>query len=213
MRITVFGAAGDVGSRVVTEALSRGHEVTGVVRDPAQFGKLPPQAQARSGDAGNNDDVAQLSAGQDVVISAIRPPDGYEGELVTITKAILDGVTRSGVRVIIVGGAASLKMPGQHDTTVLTAPNFLPDAVLDIARACFAQHEICRTDEHADWVYISPPANLTPGVRTGDFRLGRDELLVDENGNSAISIEDFAMVLLDEAEQARHQRVRITAAY
>lgn len=213
MRIIVFGAAGDVGSRVVAEALSRGHEITAVVRDPSQFNKLPAEAKARSGDAGNAEEVARLTAGHDVAISAIRPPAGSEDQLVTITKAILDGVVQSGIRVLIVGGAASLKMPGQSDTTVLTAPDFLPESVLDIARACFAQHEACRADTRADWTYLSPPAMLTPGPRTGSFRLGTDELLVDANGDSAISMEDFAVVLVDEAEHPKHHRVRFSAAY
>jgi len=213
MRITIFGAAGDVGSRVVAEALSRDHEVTGVVRDPAQFKKLPEAVLARSGDAGNVENVARLSAGQDVVISAIRPPDGNEGILASLTKTVLDGVAKSDTRLLIVGGAASLKIAGQGDTTVLTAPNFLPDSVLDIARACFAQHEICRAETRVDWAYISPPTSLTPGTRTGVYRLGSDELMMDANGNSAISMEDFAVALVDEAEQSKHHQVRFTVAY
>ena len=213
MRIIIFGAAGDVGSRVVAEALSRGHEITAVVRDPAQFSKLPAKVKARSGDAGNIEDVARLAAGHDLVISAIRPPDGREKQLVTLTKAILDGASQSNIRVLVVGGAASLKMPGQGDETVLTAPGFLPEAVVDIARACFAQHEACRADTRADWTYISPSAMLTPGIRTGAYRLGSDELLTDESGVSAISMEDFAVALLDEAEHPQHHRTRFTAAY
>lgn len=213
MRITIFGAAGDVGSRVAAEALLRGHEVTAVVRDQEQFEKLPVAATARAADAGNAGDVARLTADQDLVISAIRPPTGKENQLVTITKAILSGIGQSGVRVLIVGGAASLKMPGQSDTTVLTAADFLPDAVLNIARACFAQHEACRAETRADWVYISPPAHLSPGTRTGTYRLGSDELLVDANGVSAISMEDFAAAILDEAEQPKHHQTRFTAAY
>lgn len=213
MRIIIFGAAGDVGSRVAAEALSRGHEITAVVRDPAQFGKLPAKVKACSGDAGNIEDVARLAAGHDLAISAIRPPDGREEQLVSLTKTILDGASQSNIRVLIVGGAASLKMPGRGDETVLTAPGFLPEAVVDIARACFAQHEACRAHTRADWTYISPPAMLTPGIRTGAYRLGSDELLVDENGVSAISMEDFAVALLDEAEHPKHRQTRFTAAY
>ena len=213
MRITVFGAAGNVGSRVVTEALSRGHDVTAVVRDPAQFDKLPPAAIARTGDAGNPEDVARLTAGQDLAISAIRPRAGLENQLATLTKSILEGVAKSGIRVLVVGGSASLKMPDQEDMTVLTAPDFIPETVRDIARACYAQHEVCQAETDANWTYLSPPARLTPGVRTGTFRLGSDELLIDSNGASAISMEDFAVVLLDEAEQPKHHQVRFTAAY
>ena len=213
MKITVFGAAGEVGSRVVSEALSRGHEVTAVVRDSTQFNKLPQAVKSCAGDAGTIEDVVRLTAGQDLVISAIRPPTGDETLLAPITQSILSGVEKSDVRVLIVGGAASLKIPGQGNTTVLTAPNFLPKDVINIARACFAQHEICNADQNAKWVYLSPPAMLIPGTRTGKYRLGSDELLFDKNGLSQISMEDFAVVLLDEAELPKHNRSRFTAAY
>ena len=104
-------------------------------------------------------------------------------------------------------------MPGQDDITVLTAPDFLPDDVVPIAQACFAQHEICLNETHADWTYLNPPAMLAPGKRTGAFRLGRKELMFDANGNSAISMEDLAVVLLDEAENPKHRQVSFTAAY
>jgi len=213
MRITIFGAAGEVGRRVVAEALSRGHEVTAVVRDHAQFHKLPAGVTPCSGDAGSVEDAARLSKDQDLVISAIRPPTGEEAQLASITQSILQGAAQSAVRVLVVGGAASLKIPGQGDTTVLTAPNFLPASVIDIARACFAQHDICNADQHANWAYLSPPAMLVPGIRTGSYRLGSDELVVDKNGNSQISMEDFAVVLIDEAEQPKHHKTRFTAAY
>lgn len=213
MKITVFGAAGDVGSRVVAEALNRGHEVTAVVRDGSQFSKLAAHAKAQVGDASIVEDVIRLSAQQDLIISAVRPTAGSEAILGAVTQSILSGAEAAGVRVLIVGGAASLKLPNQGETTVLSAENFLPEAVLPIARACFAQHEICKANKSANWAYLSPPAMLTPGSRTGKYRLGADELLYDERGNSQISMEDFAVVLLDEAEQPSHQRTRFTAAY
>lgn len=213
MKITIFGAAGEVGSRIVAEALRRGHVVNAVVRNPAQFYKLPSGVIRSSGDAGSSADVARLSEGQDLVISAVRPRKGEEEMLVPITESILNGVAQSGVRVLVVGGAASLMMPGSTDATVLTEPGFLPEDVVDIARACFAQHQMCSAHHEADWAYLSPPAILTPGERTGTYRLGLEELMVDNNGVSQISMEDFAVVLLDEAEHPRHHRVRFTAAY
>jgi putative NADH-flavin reductase len=213
MKITVFGAAGEVGSRIVSEALTRGHNITAVVRNPTQFHRLPTGLTPRSGDAASTEDVARLSVGQDLVISAIRPPTGDEPQLVAITQTILKGAEQAGVRVLIVGGAASLKIPGQGDTTVLTAPNFLPESVIDIARACFAQHEMCNAEQHANWTLLSPPAMLVPGHRTGNYRLGADELVVDKEGVSRISMEDFAIAMLDEAEQPKHHRSRFTVAY
>src|SRR4051794_4184397 len=100
MRIVVFGAAGSVGSRVVTEAISRGHAVTAVVRDPAQLASIPAGVERRVGDATRADQVAVLSAGQDLAIGATRPTIGKEEELVAAAAALLAGVTRAGVRLL-----------------------------------------------------------------------------------------------------------------
>ncbi len=214
MRITVFGAAGNVGSRVVDEALSRGHLVTAVVRDPARFHELHAAANARVGDARNVDVVAEMSADQDVVISATRPAPGNEGELVITTKALLAGLARTGVRLLIVGGAGSLAVPGAGGITVIDDPKYRPPAAArDLALACADQLEACRAGTEVDWAYLSPAAVLAPGERTGNYRLGTDELLVDARGNSTISMEDLAVALLDEAEQPKQHRTRFTAAY
>ncbi|MET7300005.1 NAD(P)H-binding protein [Embleya sp. NPDC005575] len=213
MRITVFGAAGNVGSRVVSEALSRGHEVTAVVRDAARFPELHPEAEARVGDAARVEDVAALSTGKDLVISATRPAPGNEQALADTAEALLSGLTGTGVRLLTVGGAGSLTVPGTSDTMAVDDPRFVPTAWRGIALACNAQLDVFRTDTEIDWTYLSPPANLEPGTRTGTFRLGTDELLVDPDGVSAISVEDLAVALIDEAEQPRHHRARFTVAY
>ncbi len=83
----------------------------------------------------------------------------------------------------------------------------------DLALACTDQLEACRADTEVDWAYLSPAALLTPGERTGNYRLGDDELLVDAEGNSTMSMEDLAVALLDEAERPKHHRTRFTAAY
>ncbi len=213
MRITVFGAAGNVGSRVVAEALTRGHEVTAVVRDPARFSELPAAAIARAANAANVEDIAALSAGQDVVISATRPTPGHEGELVSTAKTLLAGLRRTGTRLLLVGGAGSLLVPGQEGATVIDDPKFLPAAWRDIAQACIDQLKVCRAEPTVDWAYLSPPALLQPGERTGHYRLGDDELLLDVNGNSTISMEDLAVALLDEVERPKRHRTRFTVAY
>ncbi|MEV5380734.1 NAD(P)-dependent oxidoreductase [Streptomyces nondiastaticus] len=212
MRITVFGAAGNVGSRVVAEALSRGHHVTAVVRDAARFPELPAAAEARTGDASNPDDVARLSAGQDLVIGATRPAPGSERQLVAATEGLLAGLARTGVRLLLVGGAGSLTLPGTEGTTVIDGPGF-PADWRPIALACNDQLAACRADQEVDWAYLSPAALLEPGERTGRYRLGKDELLVDAEGVSAISMEDLSVALLDEAERPAHHRARFTVAY
>ena len=211
MRITVFGAAGNVGSRVVAEALSRGHDVTAVVRDAARLDALDPRAQARVGDAAEVADVVALSAGQDLLVSATRPRPGRECDLVSATRALLSGSRQTGVRVVLVGGAGSLTAPGGRGV-VLDDPSWVPVAWGAIARASVDQLAACRADDGADWTYLSPPALLEPGARTGSYRLGRDELLVDAAGHSSISSEDLAVALLDEAERPRHRRMRFTVA-
>jgi putative NADH-flavin reductase len=112
-----------------------------------------------------------------------------------------------------VGGAARLKIPGEGGLTVLTKPGFLPANLLPIATACFEQYKVCETKQEANWTYISPPALLFPGERTGVYRMGYDELVVDQKGRSAISFEDFAVALIDEVELKRFSRMAITVGY
>lgn len=213
MNITVFGAAGNVGRRVVAEAVARGHEVTAVVRNPARATGLPSAVRVRTGDASDPRSVTALIEGQDLAISATRPAPGREPELAAVTQALLTGLHNSGVRLLLVGGAASLTLPGTGGITVADAPDF-PPSLRPIALACNEQLDACRTTGHdVDWVYLSPPALLEPGERTGDFRLGTDELIVDADGVSALSMEDLAVALLDEAERPKHHRGRFTAAY
>ena len=103
-------------------------------------------------------------------------------------------------------------MPDDSGHTILTAPGFLPDAVVPIAKASQAQYELCINNTDAEWSYLSPPAMLVPGVRTGAYRLGTDVLLIDDDGDSQISMEDFAVALIDEAERPQHPQMRFTVA-
>ena len=213
MNIIVFGARGDVGSRIVSEALARNHSVTAVVRNKSQIEALPPSVTPQVADVQDTDFVAKLMIGFDLAISAVRPSDGQEELLVELTRSVLDASAKSGVRTLIVGGAASLKVPGLDGDTVLTAPGFLPEEVVPIAKACQAQFELCDAKTDADWTYLCPPAMLTPGERSGQYRTGTDALVVDGDGNSAIAMEDFAVAMIDEAETANHRGQRFTVAY
>lgn len=199
MRILVWGAGGAVGSRVVAEARSRGHEVT-------EVGRSGPVR----GDAADAEDVGRLSAGHDVVISATRPRAGLEGELVDAAKGLLLGLRTSGVRLILVGGAASLLVPGL-EVMLVDAPDF-PAELLPIARACNEQYAVVRAAVDVDWTYVSPPALLEPGRRTGRYRVGLDHLVTDAAGDSWLSMEDFAIALVDELDNPQHPNRRFTAA-
>jgi putative NADH-flavin reductase len=213
MKITVFGARGRVGRRIVAEALSRGHEVTAVVRDASQLSDLPAAAQGRVADAGNPLQVATVSTGQDVVVNATRPAAGDEGSVAATTKGLLEGLSRSGARLLVVGGAATLVVPGSGGKTVLQDPRYLPIRARHVAEASARQLQVCLAAPRVDWAYLSPAAQLAAGERTGRYRVGGNELLVDGEGNSRISIEDLAVALIDEAERPRHHRERFTVAY
>lgn len=213
MRIAVFGATGQVGSRVVREALARGHQVTAVVRDATRATCLSEAAQVVVGDASRVDDVVRVGLEHDLLVGATRPPPGSEGDLVECAQCLLNGVGLVGSRLLLVGGAASLAVPGNEGGTVLDDRSLVQDAWRPLAMACAEQLEVCRSEMIADWTYLSPPAWIAPGERTGAYRLGRDELVVDAQGESRISFEDFAVALLDEAEQPRHSQTRFTVAY
>ncbi len=208
MKIALFGAKGTIGQRILKEAVERGHEVTVIVRDPATYEGTEKVA---AGDATTAESVAAAVAGQEVVISAIGP--GLGGNLNVLTAAatsLTDGLKQAGVsRLLIVGGAGSLEIaPGVR---LIDTPAF-PEAWKPIAQAHADALDIYRTAD-LDWTYFSPAALIEPGERTGSFRLGTDQLLTDEQGQSRISAEDFAIALLNQVEKPEYIRQRITIAY
>jgi len=213
MKITLFGATGNVGTRVINEALLRGHEVTAVLRNNTRAKEINTNVRVVIGDANNVEDVVKWSAGQDIVISATRPPQGSEHQLVDTTRSLLTGLEQSKVRLLLVGGAASLIVPNSNGTLVVEDTELVPSAWRDIALACLEQHKLCQENKSVNWSYLSPPAIIIPGVRTGSFRTGTDELLVNKQGKSTISFEDFAIALIDEAELVKNYRKRFTVAY
>ncbi|MFI9815384.1 NAD(P)-dependent oxidoreductase [Saccharothrix variisporea] len=186
----------------MTEAFRRGHDVTRVARSP--------RPDFVAADATDPAQVARVAAGTDVVISATRPVAGAERDLVVTAKALLEGVRSSGTRLVVVGGAATLRTP--NGVLLHEEPDF-PADVLPIALACAEQYAVLADEHEVDWTYVSPPASIEPGERTGSYRLGRDDLVVDARGVSAISLEDFAVALLDEVAEPRHRRTRFTVAH
>lgn len=207
MKVVLYGASGMIGSRVLDELLSRGHQVTAVVRNPAKI--TAAGVRVLKGDVTETDSVAETAAGADAAISAYAPPKGDEPTLSAAVYALLDGLAEAGVnRLIMVGGAGSLKVGG---VPLLDAPGF-PADYRDIAEA---HRDILPILEESDfdWSYLSPAAFIQPGERTGKFRLGGTDLVADEKGESRISAEDYAIALVDELENPQHIRQQFTAAY
>ncbi|WP_063062474.1 NAD(P)-dependent oxidoreductase [Nocardia sienata] len=198
MKITVVGAAGMVGSRVVTEAAYRGHDPVAVFRNrrPAV---LPPGVVAVQGDANDRSRMSEFAAGADALVVATRPVPGQEHTVAAGTEALLDVAAAHGTRVLVVGGAAPLRNPADPGRLVLDSPEYVPEPIRAIAGAGVAQLQTCRAHS-ADWIYLSPPAVLEPASRTGQYRRGTTTLLVDAAGNSRISAEDLAVAIVDELE-------------
>ena len=149
--------------------------------------------------------MTEALAGHDVAISALRPPAGQEGSLVELTRSLMDAGHAAGVHLVLVGGAATLRFPDGSGETVLSRAGFLPEAVVPIARACAAQREAVLNHGFRGFSHVCPPALLAPGVRTGRYRRGSETLVVDAEGASRISMEDFAVALVDEAESRAHE--------
>ncbi|MGZ3143995.1 NAD(P)-dependent oxidoreductase [Lentzea chajnantorensis] len=199
MKIAVVGAAGMVGAEVVAEAARRGHDVTAVVRSTVP--EVPDGVRVVRGDATDRALMADVLSGVDGVVAATRPRPGQEQSAGPATAALLDAALAAGTRVLVVGGAAPLRSPGGTGL-VLDDDRFVPAHVRPIAAASVRQLEVCRAHA-ADWVYLSPPALLEPGERTGTYRRGGDEMLT---GPSAISAADLAIAVVDELERPRGDR-------
>lgn len=211
MNIVVFGGSGMIGQRVTREALNRGHNVTAVVRNPAQFPFTHPNLTVKAGNMLNPAEVAQLVAGQDAVVNATRQPTNVAGQSYSdAAHALIEGLTRARVQcLIVVGGAGSLEVaPGLQ---LVDTPDF-PPAWRPGALAMRDALDIYR-DANLDWTYFSPAGMIAPGKRTGHYRTGTDQLVTAENGESRISAEDYAVALIDELENPHFIRRRFTAAY
>jgi putative NADH-flavin reductase len=210
MRIALIGANGTVGQRILQEALTRGHQVAAIVRDPSRITKKNENLSIATGDILDERSISKAIAGSDVVISAYGPPHGQEETMKAVTQALIDAVKEAGVkRLLIVGGAGSLEVaPGLQ---LANTPSF-PESWKPIALAHGEALEDYRKAD-LDWTYFSPAAMFQPGERTGTFRIGTDQLIVDEKGESRISTEDYAIAMLDEVENPRFIRKRFTIAY
>lgn len=209
MNIVVYGATGRTGSRVIHELLSRGHKPTAVVRDM-------DKAQSFAGVAIKEDDlsdiakIAETTQGADAVVSAYAPPPDNTDLLIEVTERQVLGLKQAGsARLIVVGGAGGLYVaPG----VTLIDSGHLPEAWLPIAKSHVRALDVLKSSD-IDWTYFAPAAFFEPGERTGKFRLGTDTLISDSAGQSKISMEDYAIALVDELENPQHRRQRFTIGY
>jgi len=213
--IVLIGASGFVGSAILKEALDRGFKVKAVVRHPEKIKTVHKDLIVRQSDVSSADAVAEVCKGADAVISAYNPgwknPD-IAKETTLVYKAILEGVRKAGVkRFLVVGGAGSLLIsPGKR----IMDSGLIPESYLPAVRALADVYLIDLTAEKSiDWVFFSPAGIIEPGQRTGKFRLGKDDMIVNEKGESKISVQDYAVAMIDEVEKPSHHKERFTIGY
>jgi hypothetical protein len=208
MNVVLYGATGKAGIRILTELLARNHNVTAVARNPVG---LPPNVKTVKDDLSDVNRIASLITGSDAVISAYAPPLGDTEQLLGVTERQIEAVRKAGknIRLIVVGGAGSLEVaPG---VTVLKSGH-LPAEWVPIATSHQKALELLKKSD-INWTCFSPAAFFGPGTRTGKFRLDTDKLVADAQGNSRISMEDYAIALVDELEKPAHQHARFTIGY
>jgi uncharacterized protein len=213
LRIVVYGGTGHIGQRIVREALDRGHTVTVVVRQPSEMKARSPQLHLIKGNVLDSAEVARDIAGADVVVCAVsfrKPtPDfgGYRRAAESLVSAMRSLGARS-PRLIVVGGAGSLRN-ANGVLVVDTMPKAYRGEVLGQKEAL----DYYRTITDVPWTYFSPAQVIAPGTRTGKFRLGGDQLVTNAAGQSRISMEDYAVAVIDEAEKPAHLHERFTIGY
>jgi putative NADH-flavin reductase len=211
LKIVVYGGTGNIGQRIVHEALDRGHTVTVVVRDPSALAEQPPRLRVLKGNVLDSAEVARTISGSDVVVSAVsfRNPTPDSGGFSRAAASLVTALRGLGPRapyLIVVGGAGSLEQPpGVHIE--------IPPAWREEVNGQNNSLAYYRTISDVRWTYFSPAFMITPGTRTGQFRLGGDQMITDAKGGSRISMEDYAVAVIDEAEKPVHVRKRFTIGY
>lgn len=213
--VTLIGASGFVGTAILNELLNRGHKVTAIVRNPEKVSVKNDNLKVVKANVSDTEGLIEACKGKDAVISAYNPgwtnPNIYE-ETLRNYPLILESVKHSGVnRLLCVGGAGTLFCaPGLRVLDSGVIPEDIMGGVKSLAEfylnTLINEHDI-------DWVFFSPAGTLEPGERTGNFRLGKDDLIVDADGNSHISVEDYAMAMVDELEKPTHHFERFTIGY
>jgi uncharacterized protein len=212
MRIALIGASGFIGRAILKEALARGHEITAIVRDPS---KLAPtkNLEIKAIDALDTPALAAALAKLDAAISAFSGhahSNVLEDYLLGIRSIIHATKAANVPRLLVVGGAGSLEVaPGVQ---LIDTPHF-PEQYRATAEGARRALHVLQNEESLNWTMLSPSALIEPGPRTGQFRIGMNQLLTDANGKSHISTGDYALAMIDELEAPKHERRRFTVGY
>ncbi len=217
MKIAIIGATGNIGGAILAEALAHtDNQITAISRHASS---LPPHPRLTGVpcDIYDIDALAKVLQGHDAVIHAFHPgnqdPQAYEKSLAG-HKAIVAATKKAGVpRLLGVGGAASLQTKEGVEYIDSSMWNKEFDPYKPAILGTRALYYVLKDEKELDWVFLAPSAWLRPGSRTGKFRYGKNEILFDQNGESRISIEDYAMAMIAELQHPQHHRERFTVGY
>jgi uncharacterized protein len=208
MNILLVGANGMIGSRILAEAASRGHHVIATSRHPEKI-STGPHVSPGGLDATDRNAFIALARKADVIVMATSPRGG--GDPVQEAKAVGDAAIAvaqaTGKRLVVVGGAGSLKLPDGRRVV-----DTLPAAYRGEASGMRGVLDSLEASD-VDWTFFSPAMTIRPGTKTGKYRLGTTTVLSDAKGDSRISAEDFADALVNELEKPAHRRAQMTIAY
>ncbi|MBV9387067.1 MAG: NAD(P)H-binding protein [Chroococcidiopsidaceae cyanobacterium CP_BM_ER_R8_30] len=210
MKLVLFGPTGMIGSRILNEALSRGHMVTAITRDPSRFSVSHENLTVVAGNALAPASVAEVAKNHDAVLSAIGTSGSSLEVIVEAARSLIKGLSLVRIRrLVVVGGAGVLEVePGCQ---FVDSPNFF-EPYRSLALVHREAYNLYKTSD-LDWTFVCPAAEIAPGERTGKFHVGADHLLTNEKGESQISAEDYAIAFVDEVETSQYIRHRLTVAY
>lgn len=211
MKIALIGGNGNVGKVILNEALSRGHEVTAIIREGSKLDVTNKNLKVVVGDLFDLDTISKTFEGHDVILSAFGPKHGEEGTLITATENLIKAAKKASVpRILSMGGAGSLLVG--DNVRLVDTPDF-PESWKPIAIAHGDALEVYKKETELNWTNLSPAAFLEPGTKKGNYRTSENNLIVDEKGESRITFEDFAVAMLDEVENPKFSKKRFTVAY
>lgn len=213
MKVALIGATGFVGSALLAEMADRGYEVTAIARTIDQIAVKNEKVKTASLDVNDVKALTEVLKGNDVVLSAFNAgwsnPNLYD-DFLKGSKAIEQATRDAGVkRYVVIGGGGSLFVDGEQ---IVDIPDF-PAEYRVGATAARDYFEMLKEEKELDWTYFSSALDMYPGERTGKYRLGTENPVINSDGSSELSVQDMAVAIVDELENHKYSRRRFTAGY
>jgi putative NADH-flavin reductase len=214
-KTAIIGASGFIGSAILSESLERGLYVKAIVRNTSKIQTIHDHLEVCSCDIMDREELTRNLEGVDTVISSYNPgwtnPNIYNDTL-TGYRTLISSAKKAGVRrLLVVGGAGSLFVkPGVRVMDTGAIPEAFMPGVKGLAEVYY---NLLVPEKEIDWVFFSPAGDIAPGERTGKFRLGGDQLITNDKGESKISSADYAIAMVDEVMAEKVHRNRMTIGY